>query len=54
MIETECFQELNIYHQNGLIVPDLRPDGGLASIHNAKNNSKSNFFFKFFRRKVIF
>lgn len=49
MIETECFKELNIYYQNGLIVPDLRLDSGLSSIHNAKNKSKTCFLMKLFR-----
>jgi hypothetical protein len=50
MIETECFQQLNVYCSNGLIVPDLRPDGGLAVAHN--NATKAGFFSKFFKRKA--
>lgn len=52
MISTECFQQLNVYCVNGLIVPDLRPDGGLAVAHNNANSSKAGFFSKFFRRKA--
>lgn len=54
MIETECFQELNLFVQNGMTVPDLRADGGLAVAHaNNTNASKTaSFFSKFFRRKV--
>lgn len=53
MIETECFQDLNIFYSNGLIVPDLRPDGGVASAHiQAQQQSRmSGFFSKLFRRK---
>uniref|UniRef100_A0AC34QI00 G protein-coupled receptor kinase n=1 Tax=Panagrolaimus sp. JU765 TaxID=591449 RepID=A0AC34QI00_9BILA len=48
MIETECFQELNVFYQNGLLVTDLRPDGGNLP---QKNNGKSpGFFSKIFRR----
>lgn len=52
MIETECFQELNVFYQNGLLVTDLRPDGGNLP---QKNNGKSpGFFSKIFRRTVSF
>uniref|UniRef100_A0A915EUQ6 G protein-coupled receptor kinase n=1 Tax=Ditylenchus dipsaci TaxID=166011 RepID=A0A915EUQ6_9BILA len=53
MISTECFQQLNVYCVNGLIVPDLRPDGGLAVAHNNANASKTGFFSKFFKRKLL-
>ncbi|KAI1725514.1 protein kinase domain-containing protein [Ditylenchus destructor] len=52
MISTECFQQLNIFYDStGLLVPDLRPDGGLSVAHNNANSSKIGFFSKFFRRK---
>lgn len=55
MISTECFQQLNIFYDStGLLVPDLRPDGGLSVAHNNANSSKIGFFSKFFRRKVSF
>lgn len=54
MLETECFQELNVFYANGLVVPDLRRDGGLASAHlRVQQQSRmGGFFQKFFRRKV--
>uniref|UniRef100_A0A183CK97 G protein-coupled receptor kinase n=1 Tax=Globodera pallida TaxID=36090 RepID=A0A183CK97_GLOPA len=53
MIETECFQDLNVFYANGMIVPDLRPDGGLATAHlRAQQQSRmGGFFQKLFRRK---
>lgn len=52
MIQTECFQELNIFYQNGQLVPDLRPDGMNMSQRNNSTNKSSGFFSKIFRRKV--
>lgn len=55
MLETECFRELNIFQYNGLIVPDLRPDGGVASAHMAaqQQSGMGGFFSRLFRRKVM-
>ncbi|VDD96224.1 unnamed protein product [Enterobius vermicularis] len=56
MIETECFQELNVMEINGVLVPDLRID----STHVCDNNShptsstshKQGFFSRLFKREV--
>jgi len=55
MIETECFRELNHFFINGVIVSDLRKDGGTANnAHlNSQHHSKmGEFFSRLFRRKV--
>jgi G protein-coupled receptor kinase len=50
VIETECFQELNVFYVNGQLVPDLRPEEGLNC--NNPTNSKPGFFMRLFKRKV--
>jgi len=51
IIETECFQELNIFYVNGQLVPDLRPDDGTSNSSNV-SNSKPGFFSRLFKRKA--
>ncbi|KAI6201384.1 G protein-coupled receptor kinase 1 [Aphelenchoides besseyi] len=51
MLETECFQELNVFYVNGQIVSDLRPDDGLSNTSNS-TSSKSGFFSRFFKKKA--
>ncbi|KAI6240953.1 G protein-coupled receptor kinase [Aphelenchoides fujianensis] len=51
MIETECFNELNVFYVNGQLVPDLRPDDGLSSASNS-TGSKAGFFSRLFKRKT--
>lgn len=53
MIETECFQELNIFYVNGQLTPDLRPEGTFNN-HNDMSNSKPGFFSRLFKRKAGF
>ncbi|KAF7639612.1 G protein-coupled receptor kinase [Meloidogyne graminicola] len=54
MIETECFRELNNFYINGVLVSDLREDGGIANAHlNSQHHSKmGEFFLRLFRKKV--
>jgi len=51
MIETECFQELNIFYQHGQLVPDLRPEGMNVSQRNNSTSKSGGFFSKLFKRK---
>ncbi|KAI6176929.1 G protein-coupled receptor kinase [Aphelenchoides bicaudatus] len=50
MIETECFQELNVFYINGQLTPDLRPEDGTSNCSNS-SNSKPGFFSRLFKRK---
>lgn len=54
MIETECFQELNVLEVNGELVPDLRSDS--VSGENSKDESDNKFGFlsRLFKRRVCF
>ncbi|KAK0397141.1 hypothetical protein QR680_002003 [Steinernema hermaphroditum] len=52
MIETECFQELNVFEVNGQLVPDLRIESMNSSEQNNVGSShKSGFFARLFKRK---
>uniref|UniRef100_F1KTH0 G protein-coupled receptor kinase n=1 Tax=Ascaris suum TaxID=6253 RepID=F1KTH0_ASCSU len=55
MIETECFQELNVMEVNGTLVADLRSDppaNFTGEGSGAVSNSRSGFFARLFKRKV--
>uniref|UniRef100_A0A1I7YW31 G protein-coupled receptor kinase n=1 Tax=Steinernema glaseri TaxID=37863 RepID=A0A1I7YW31_9BILA len=53
MIETECFQELNVFEVNGQLVPDLRPESmNCSEQNNVGSSHKSGFFARLFKRKV--
>uniref|UniRef100_A0A158R557 G protein-coupled receptor kinase n=1 Tax=Syphacia muris TaxID=451379 RepID=A0A158R557_9BILA len=57
MIETECFQELNVMEVNGVLVPDLRLDSSHGCDGNSRppssaNNHKQGFFSRLFKREV--
>ncbi|CAD5222248.1 unnamed protein product [Bursaphelenchus xylophilus] len=49
IIETECFNELNIFYKDNQIVPDLRPENSIDNLNNI--NGKQGFFSKLFKRK---
>ncbi|PAV58819.1 hypothetical protein WR25_08827 [Diploscapter pachys] len=51
MIETECFSELNVFHdEDGSLVWNLRPGGQISDQHK-NGSSKPGFFARFFKRK---
>lgn len=52
MIETECFQELNIMEVNGVMVADLRTDTVNDQNTKTESNNKFGFLSRLFKRKV--
>ncbi|RCN36417.1 hypothetical protein ANCCAN_17693 [Ancylostoma caninum] len=51
MIETECFQELNVFfEEDGSLVPSLRPDGQMQ-LDKKNGSSSAGFFSRLFKRK---
>ncbi|EYB86382.1 hypothetical protein Y032_0280g1230 [Ancylostoma ceylanicum] len=52
MIETECFQELNVFfEEDGSLVPSLRPDGQMQ-LDKKNGSSSAGFFSRLFKRKA--
>lgn len=52
MIETECFAELNTFHdEDGNVMWNLRPDG-INMDERRNGTSKPGFFSRLFRKKV--
>ncbi|KIH59229.1 hypothetical protein ANCDUO_10551 [Ancylostoma duodenale] len=53
MIETECFQELNVFfEEDGSLVPSLRPDGQMQ-LDKKNGSSSAGFFSRLFKRKLF-
>lgn len=52
MIETECFQELNVMEVNGTMVADLRTDAVNDESTRTESNNRFGFFSRLFKRKT--
>ncbi|KAJ1364128.1 hypothetical protein KIN20_024148 [Parelaphostrongylus tenuis] len=51
MIETECFQELNVFFEDdGSLVPSLRSDGQ-TQVNRKNSSSSAGFFSRLFKRR---
>ncbi|VDK87887.1 unnamed protein product [Onchocerca ochengi] len=52
MIETECFQELNVMEVNGELVLDLRNDSIRGENGESESNNKFGFLARLFKRRI--
>ncbi|VDO62117.1 unnamed protein product, partial [Onchocerca flexuosa] len=52
MIETECFQELNVMEVNGELVLDLRNDSIRGENGKRESKNKFGFFARLFKRRT--